>query len=63
MKKRSILIEFNWKDIEIETDDTISTLKSELLFNGRPNLLESNFKLSKIRFWIRDRLSLVPEVC
>ena len=51
------------KPIEIEIDHTIfdnriSTLKSNSLYNCRPNSLESDFKLSKIRFKGANRLPL-----
>ena len=59
-------IDFNQKRdqklIKIAIDDTILMLESELLYNRRPNLVESNFELSMIRFGDTNCLSLMERL-
>ena len=45
--------------IELAIGDKISTLKTKLMYDHRPNLLESNFELSTIQFRDPNCLSLL----
>ena len=56
------LIKKDQKYIKIKINNTIFTLKSKSLYYCQPNSLESDFELSRIRFWDSNNLSLTQRL-